>query len=129
MHMVIGGGRDPATLPIDQGCWLADPLILPTVSNLPTQCHAFSNSTTLLLYGRGGGRCRGSVRADGEGLGCHPGCRTAASSPCVPLCAPPPPGLFERIRNHEVVFKQIPTTEMVADIFTKPLAFLSFSRF
>ena len=37
--------------------------------------------------------------------------------------------VFERIRNHEVVFTRISTTDMVADILTKPLAFPEFSKF
>ena len=37
--------------------------------------------------------------------------------------------VFERIRNHEVVLTQISTTDMVADILTKPLAFPEFSKF
>ena len=37
--------------------------------------------------------------------------------------------VFERIRNHEVVLTHISTTDMVADILTKPLAFPEFSKF
>jgi hypothetical protein len=37
--------------------------------------------------------------------------------------------VFERIRNSDIVFEHIPSNEMIADIFTKPLAYDKFQYF